>query len=208
MQRSDSGRQGQARDKGLLIKSALAPNLPSAVIADYGRLHQILINLLGNAVKFTAQGHVELTASYHDQTLHLEIADTGMGMTAEDLERIGQPFVQVGHDTTLHQQGSGLGLSIVFSLVELMGGHMSIASELGKGSQFRLTLPFPRATNDETRLTTEGTAAIRRDQSLTQYRILIVDDNKVNRSITAALLSKFDIDATVASSGREALNGK
>ena len=193
---------GRAAKKDLHLYSNYAPNLPKALIGDHGRLHQILINLLGNSVKFTEQGHITLRASYDNGTLTVAIEDTGVGMAAEDIERIGQPFVQVGSNNTHRQQGSGLGLSIVLSLAQSMGGDLKIQSEVGLGSCFTLHLPLAEASPQQSAKAAEGTAAIRRQQPLVGFNILVVDDDRINRSITSTLLTKLNVNATVVDSGR------
>ncbi|SDE35732.1 Signal transduction histidine kinase [Massilia sp. PDC64] len=141
----------KAEEKGLAFEYALAPDVPAAVTVDETRLRQVLLNLLGNAVKFTDRGTVSLRVSRLPSTagddacvrLHFEVADTGIGMSAQQLGRLFQPFEQVA-DMPRRAGGTGLGLAISQQLVHLMGGHIDVASEPGKGSTFRFELP-PRS---------------------------------------------------------------
>jgi signal transduction histidine kinase len=137
----------KAEEKGLALVFEAAPALPASVLADERRVCQVLLNLLGNAIKFTDHGSVALRVSAEAQgpsqvLLRLDVEDTGTGMRADDLERIFQPFQQVG-DAESRRGGTGLGLAITRALVKDMGGRVQVSSELGRGSRFRVELPLP-----------------------------------------------------------------
>jgi PAS domain S-box-containing protein len=131
--------QAAAKNVKLTVQSS-----PPDVVAwaDKSKVEQILLNLLSNAVKFTSEGAVTLDCALHDeQGVEITVTDTGVGIPSDQLERIFEPFVQVGPSNTLRHQGTGLGLAISRDLARAMGGDISVSSEIGKGSQFRLTLP-------------------------------------------------------------------
>ena len=137
----------KAEEKGLALVFDAAPDLPASVLADERRLCQVLLNLLGNAIKFTDEGTVALRVSAEPQgpsqvLLRLDVEDTGTGMRAEDLERIFLPFQQAG-DTESRRGGTGLGLAITRALRHDLGGQVQVSSELGRGSRFRVELPLP-----------------------------------------------------------------
>ena len=144
----------QAREKGLSLELELSPEIPSVVMGDAARLRQILVNLLGNALKFTPTGSVLLrvTVERRDaQEAHVRFAvtDTGIGVPLDKQNMIFQPFAQADGSMTRKYGGTGLGLSISMHLVELMGGRMGIASEPGKGSTFHFAIRFARAPGDQ-----------------------------------------------------------
>jgi PAS domain S-box-containing protein len=178
-----------------------AATLPEYVIGDEKRLRQILINLLGNAIKFTHQGHVALKVFRHEKSIHFRIEDTGLGIAKEDLGRIFLAFEQLGSHDSL--EGTGLGLAISKRLVDAMGGQIDVQSTLGKGSVFEVSLVLPSASSpskhkaDETEII--GYMGKTR-------RILIVDDNSDNLTMLSALLESLDFVIETASNGRECLD--
>ncbi|MBI3684416.1 MAG: response regulator [Acidobacteria bacterium] len=140
----------RARAKGLDFKCTAAENVPAYVVGDPGRLRQVLNNLLGNAIKFTERGKVSLHSkgtSENEQTvtLHFEVKDTGIGIAPEFKEKLFQSFSQADNSTTRKYGGTGLGLAISRQLVQMMGGEIGVASELGRGSTFEFTVVFERA---------------------------------------------------------------
>jgi len=201
----------KAEEKGLAFSHELAPGLPPTVTIDETRLRQVLLNLLGNAVKFTDGGGVSLRvlpASPHDvpedqATAHLrfEVADTGIGMSAQQLGRIFQPFEQV---TTAQRRegGTGLGLAISQQLVHLMGGNIDVVSEPGKGSTFWFEIAVPVATG--------GPVAVAPQQTPVAYegerkRLLVVDDVPQNRAMLLDLLQDAGFIVAAATNGLECL---
>ena len=140
----------KADAKRLVLGTVIAPDVPRRVVGDAGRLNQILVNLLGNAVKFTEKGRVVLRVSRADQAgtrLRFEVQDTGIGMAPPTLDRLFQPFTQADASTTRRFGGTGLGLAISRSLAGVLGGSLTARSTLGAGSTFRLDLPLPPATD-------------------------------------------------------------
>jgi signal transduction histidine kinase len=143
----------QARQKGLALELELSPEIPSVVTGDGGRLRQILVNLLGNALKFTPAGSVVLRVTVESRDaeeiqVRFAVTDTGIGIPLEKQSVIFQPFAQADGSMTRKYGGTGLGLSISKHLVELMGGRMGITSEPGKGSTFHFAVRFPRPTGE------------------------------------------------------------
>jgi PAS domain S-box-containing protein len=197
----------RARDKGIAFHyQALAP-LPVLIRADGKRLRQILMNLLSNAIKFTEQGEVVLRVDYAAECLRLEVCDTGIGIAAQDLERIFQPFQQAGGQA-YKTQGTGLGLSISRKLAALMGGRLQVESAPGQGSRFWVSLPLPPI--GETRIGQDAPArtrilGYRRVSGQPPCKILVVDDLAENRRIVIKMLEKLGFSLREAVDGEDAL---
>ena len=190
----------RAGQKGLELICDLADNVPHNVVGDPTRLRQVLLNLIGNAIKFTSTGEVVVSLAVEasdDTTATLQVAvrDSGIGIPSDKLDSIFEAFSQADTSTTRQHGGSGLGLSISSRLVELMGGHMSVDSEPGKGSTFRFTIVLGVDRQAVVPLSTEQLAG---------KQVLVVEDNAVNRGIFLRQLSRWGVNATVASSGEEA----
>jgi len=192
-----------AHRKRLELTVDIDEALPSAVRGDPARLRQILTNLGGNAVKFTSAGEVAVKVSVLEATalytlVRFEVRDTGIGIPADRIDKLFQPFTQVDASTTRQFGGTGLGLSIVRRLVELMGGECGVSSTLGSGSKFWFTLRFD-AAEKAVGLTAPTPLALK------NRRILVVDDNATNLKILSSQLVRCGIEATCAASGAEAL---
>ena len=194
----------QAHAKGLEVIALIDPGLPDLVRGDAGRLRQVLLNLGGNAVKFTQKGEVSIECKVAQKDdrgtlIRCEIRDTGMGIPASRVDALFTAFTQVDSSTTRRFGGTGLGLSIVKRLVELMGGEVGVSSEEGVGSTFWFTA----------RLGVAQEAAKARPAppiELRGQRIVIVDDNMTNRKVLLGQLSLCGMDAACASSADEALS--
>ncbi len=192
----------EAHNKGIELLLQYAPDAPRGVNADAGRLRQIMSNLLGNAVKFTHQGHVlvrvycELAAEQcRPQTvalLNFAVQDTGIGIHHEQLERIFEAFTQADASSTRHFGGSGLGLSICQQMISLMGGEMNVLSEVGKGSTFHFALPLPVVDIADPQNPPYPCADVART------RILAVDDNALNLRILAEQLDSLKVRYSMA----------
>jgi signal transduction histidine kinase len=196
----------KADQKRLAFVFDAAPGLPDAVLADERRLRQVLLNLLGNAIKFTDQGTITLRASAEPKgaqqvLLRLDVEDTGVGMQPEDLERIFEPFQQVG-DAQRRSNGTGLGLTITRALLNDMGGQVQVSSELGRGTRFRLELPLPLA--QPAQATPSQLPRVARYQGLPR-RVLVVDDVAENRTLMCDFLAKVGFEVAQASDGSELL---
>jgi signal transduction histidine kinase len=196
----------KADEKSLAFVFDAGVGLPEAVLADERRLRQVLLNLLGNAIKFTDNGTVSLRASGETRgpvqvLLRLDVEDTGVGMRPDDLERIFEPFEQVG-DVQRRSGGTGLGLAITRALVNDMGGQVQVSSEFGRGTRFRVELPL--------QLTQPAEAATRKVPGVVRYqgpvrRVLVVDDAAVNRALMCDFLTNAGFKVAQASDGSELL---
>jgi signal transduction histidine kinase/ligand-binding sensor domain-containing protein/CheY-like chemotaxis protein len=194
--------------KNLQFSLDLAPRLPQYIVLDMGKLRQVLINLLGNAIKFTDSGGVTLRAGAealpdNNWKLHFEVEDTGTGIPADKTETIFEAFAQAGH-SPVEQQGTGLGLAITRQFVQLMGGEISVESNPGKGSIFRFEIPAEAADVRELEQRVEGpiqqVVSLAADEP--EWRILIVEDVADNRLLLRSLLE------SVGFMVREAVNGE
>ena len=189
----------EAEAKGLLLTLSLDPKLPVWVRGDKNRLVQALGCLLANALKFTKAGGIKLTAQTQDSGLiSLEVADTGIGINKEQQALILAPFAQVDRSATKAQGGVGLGLTLAQRLARLMGGELTLTSPLGQGSRFVLTLPLPAASAPELPQPLEP-------PNLLGKRLLLVEDNQVNRKVMQKVLEKTQASVQEAVNGQEAV---
>lgn len=199
--------QVRADDKGLGFAVHCADGLPDHVLADENRLKQVLLNLLGNAVKYTEQGQISLHVSQHADTMCFEVSDTGPGIAEADQSRIFQAFYQTEAGIA-KGDGTGLGLAISHEYAKLMGGELSVKSQLGQGSVFTLRIPLRAAAGDTpTKPARRGHVTGLAAHSL-QARILIVDDQADNRELICQILSMAGFDSQsvrAVSSGRQAI---
>jgi two-component system sensor histidine kinase/response regulator len=194
----------RATNKHLLLDFDLTPDLPRYIYADEGKLRQVLINLLGNAVKFTVVGGVALRAAYHPDRLSIEVEDSGPGLTAEELTQIFRPFVQVASSQKAHE-GTGLGLSISYEFVRLMGGELRVSSVPDHGSVFSFDIPVTLSPADSVPTIPEARRVIGLEPNQPKYRLLIVDDRDTSRRLLVKLLAPLGFDVREAIDGREAL---
>ena len=193
--------EARASEKALTISVDLAPDVPAAVMLDSDRLRQILVNLIGNAVKFTDQGRVTLSVATAEdgQCLRFEVEDTGPGLDPEQCARLFQRFNQIDGATTRQHGGSGLGLAICKGLAEAMGGAVGVTSTPGAGSIFHLTLPLATVVADN------APAPAADIGSISGMRVLVVDDNATNRELARRILEAFGAEVAEADGGAEAL---
>lgn len=189
----------QARAKGLDFVYQAPAGLPDWVRADGKRVQQILINILGNAIKFTAEGQVTLRLAYSGEMARIEIADTGPGMSAEELARVFEPFER-GVTTGA---GTGLGLTIAKMLTDLMGGELRVSSQPGQGSCFSLKLFLPRLA--EGALAQQQRRAARIGFEGAARRVLVVDNEEADRQLLASVLEPLGFELRLAASGTAAL---
>ncbi len=216
------------RAKGLKVVGSILPGLPTFVRGDPDRLRQILANLLSNAIKFTDHGEIVLQLEMLEEEeesvlLGFEIRDTGIGIAPEAQAHIFEAFSQADYSTTRKHGGTGLGLAIVKQLVEVMGGEISFTSQPGKGSTFRLTVPFLKARHQqEPQSDIEGARSlplkdtnwqkievfpldIADNQTKFWGSVLVVEDNPINREVTMAMLENLNYHVAVVTNGREAI---
>jgi two-component system sensor histidine kinase/response regulator len=192
----------QAHKKGIELALFIDPAVPHSLCGDPGRLRQVLMNLIGNAIKFTPTGEVVLSitagaVTEDEASVHFEIRDTGIGISPEVQGLLFQPFSQADGSTSRKYGGTGLGLAISTQLVAATGGKIVISSELGKGSTFSFTAKFGR-------IIVSGEAAPK-PENLHGFRALIVDDNATNRLILYHQLSAWDVHSDVVENGPQAL---
>jgi len=194
----------RAHDKALELVVVVDEPVPDALVGDAGRLRQVLMNLIGNAVKFTEKGEVSVRVSLGSSDpqgvgLRFEVRDTGIGISPEALPRLFHAFVQADGSTTRRYGGTGLGLAISRQIVGLMGGTIEAESTLGSGSVFRFTARFVQRSADQSQW------AGRRRTELQGKRTLVVDDNATNREVLARSLQSNGMAVTCASDGPSAL---
>lgn len=189
----------QAADRGLAFGIHLGSELPAQVQGDERRIRQILINLIGNAIKFTPAGAVRLRVRYASQVMHVEVHDTGIGIGRVDIERIFEPFAQVDVGST--GAGAGLGLTISHTLAQLMGGELSASSEPGRGSVFHLRLFLPTAAPLPERPVAPAVCGYLGPRR----RILVVDDLPAQRECLMALLAPLGFLLECAHDGTSAI---
>ena len=199
--------QGQADAKSLLLRCDLALDLPRYVQGDPTRLRQILLNLLGNAIKFTDRGEVKLDASAVLTTggraaISFDISDTGPGIPADTLPRLFQKFEQADHSTTRRYGGTGLGLAICKELVELMDGVIGAESRIGEGSTFSFTLPLTVGAAP----LPDPLAAPRSERHAYRLRVLCAEDVRTNQIIVGTLIENMGHDIRIVENGLQALH--
>lgn len=206
--------QERIQNKGLIFNINLDAHLPQYVMGDPTRLRQVLINLIGNAIKFTDTGSITLNAApLPDQTIRFEVIDTGIGMSEQAQARLFKAFAQADDSITRKYGGTGLGLMLCKEIVEVLGGHIGVSSEEGKGSCFWFKLPLapaesqtqaPQLSADpaqKTTISTPNASAI-----LEGKRLLLVEDNPVNQMVASKLLQKLGTTPDIANNGQEALD--
>lgn len=201
-----------AKNKGLQIKLIVEPDLPGCIHADAGRVAQVMRNLVSNAIKFTAKGRIEIRAGYllsdTNPQLQICVTDSGIGLSEQDLQRLFKPFAQIETAMKRSQEGSGLGLVISKSLVELMGGVIDVESTAGRGSRFCFTLPLKpcQSTTQQSKL--EKTVQQPVHSPGGQHNpllVLLADDNSINRSFLSTWLKQTGAHVVEAINGKDAL---
>ena len=194
----------RAHEKNLELLYEIKPDVPDALVGDPVRLWEVIINLVGNAVKFTHKGEISIVVeteelSPENATLHFIVSDTGIGISADRQQSIFEPFVQADNSMTRQFGGTGLGLTISARLVQMMGGRIWVESEEVRGSRFHFTARFGR----------RNTSLARRAPSLrpnlSGLRVLVVDDNEANRRILMGILGHWRMEATEVEGGADAL---
>lgn len=191
----------QAEEKGLTIRLEVAEGLPETVLIDADRLRQVLLNLVGNAVKFTEAGEVRIEASYHDEALYVAVIDTGAGIAPELQAKLFQRFSQVDASATRSHGGTGLGLAICKGLVAAMGGEIGLTSEIGHGARFHFSIPAPKAATIVLPEDAETQLALP-----VGCRVLVADDNTANLDLVGAVLRGLGVEVTTAGDGQSAVD--
>ncbi|TWU41083.1 hybrid sensor histidine kinase/response regulator [Novipirellula artificiosorum] len=201
----------KAAEKSLELLCRVAPDVPNRLLGDPGRLRQILVNLIGNAIKFTENGNVFVDVNLCNEAaarpdhkadsstlwLRFQVADTGIGIPAEKLSSVLEAFTQADSSTTRRFGGTGLGLAISKQLIELMGGQLNVESEPNEGTTFWFVLPFRVAPKQQ--------APNPQLRNLSGTRVLVVDDNEVNRRILQEIFAVWGFEATLVDGGSSAI---
>ncbi len=195
-----------ARKKGLVVFTEISPNVPALGRGDALRVRQILLNLVGNAIKFTESGSVTLKLDYavepQGPALHFSVLDTGIGIPKSHLSSLFTPFTQVDSSTTRSYEGTGLGLAISKKLVDLLDGEIGVDSPAGQGSNFWFRIPFPEPAAPAVPAPESPAASSAPKPSL---RILLAEDNPVNQLVASKLLQKLGHSVTCAANGVQAV---
>jgi len=195
----------RADEKGLELLCEVAPEVPEVVRGDITRLRQVLLNLVGNAIKFTNQGEVAVkvrpeTEDEHGLLLHFTVSDTGIGIPEDKRELIFDPFAQADSSTTRKYGGTGLGLTISNRLVHMMGGRIWVESEEGRGSHFHFTVRLQIADRKEIKVGRSAPPEV-----LCGVKVLVVDDNRTNQRILEGMLKRWEMIPTCVGGGDQAL---
>jgi signal transduction histidine kinase/CheY-like chemotaxis protein len=200
----------RAKEKDLYIETIIDPAMPSHLNGDPGRIGQVLINLIGNAIKFTKAGKItvraDLVNASHEERVKVRfsVEDRGIGMSPEAKAKLFQPFTQADGSMSRRFGGTGLGLSISRSLVDMMKGEIGVESEEGKGSTFWFTCELKKVASMKPLATDDSTGSI--SLSPQHYRILVAEDNVVNQMVVMSHLKKMGFDAQAVANGKEVLH--
>jgi PAS domain S-box-containing protein len=194
-----------ARQKGLYLRGVVNPEIPEHLSGDANRLSQVLTNLIGNAIKFTDAGGVEVVIAQEKQTkkqvrLKISVTDTGIGVSKNSLDKLFKPFSQTHAAVERKSEGSGLGLAISKNLVDLMGGNIGVNTREGSGSTFWFTVQLLKPGESESNKPSKI------NKSKNNNRILLVEDNLLNQHLTTNILSREGYIADIASNGQEGVN--
>lgn len=199
-----------AGQKGIIVNFEQKHTSPRAVIGDPIRLKQILTNLIANALKFTQKGSITISLEWNDRkensSATIRVADTGIGIPADKVDKLFEKFTQVDSSTTRKFGGTGLGLAICKNLTSLMGGHIHAESVEGKGTTMVLEIPFELSSEPASNQTRPPFPTSDKNDSHAEIDVLLVDDNKINRHLGAIMLKRFACNVTVAEDGQEAID--
>ena len=196
----------RAQQNGLQLHTVLAESLPQRVFGDSVRIGQVLTNLVGNAIKFTPHGGIEVgleTDAQAPQMLHFWVKDSGIGIPAEKQKTIFEAFTQADNSTTRHYGGTGLGLTISSNLVHLMGGRIWLDSAPGVGSIFHFSLRLPVVQSTAAVVAAPASMAVSDEMSL---RVLLVEDHPINQMLAIKLMERAGHRVTLAQNGQEGLD--
>ncbi|MBN1123738.1 MAG: CBS domain-containing protein [Sedimentisphaerales bacterium] len=206
----DSILRPMAIQKGLEFEVVRCNDLPAVIRTDTARLRQCLMNLLNNAIKFTKQGHVYLNVSCllmdGQPFVQFAVEDTGIGIPAEHIEAIFDPYTRADHPEVRRQVGTGLGLSITRKLAVLLGGDLIVSSQPGKGSVFTLSIPGPPSVfNPENETQADNEKQSDQEETTLSGKILVVEDNPSNQMLFSLILKKLGLEVVIAAEGQEGL---
>ncbi|WP_394140867.1 transporter substrate-binding domain-containing protein [Vibrio chagasii] len=202
--------ESKADEKQLNLAMSIDPELDTPLLGDPLRLFQVILNLIGNAIKFTEKGSVSLAVDIVDSnerelTMKVCVADTGIGISDDNLHKLFQAFSQADTTTTRRFGGTGLGLNISQKLVNAMGSEITVESEFGQGSEFSFVVTFARTTNEELAQFKAQELQLDYQIEFKGQKILLVEDNELNQDLALAFFSRSKLDADLAENGKEAL---
>lgn len=199
----------QAKEKNIDVRLQVSKTVPASIIGDPTRLTQILINLIGNAIKFTSKGNVKILVDVvesHDEKIHLQfkVIDTGIGISKEKISEIFERFTQAKSDTSRIYGGTGLGLSIVKKLIELQSGTISVKSEKDNGSEFTFVIPYKKAEKQTTdsKINKENNSSFTFSET---SKILVVEDNLMNQKLAGFMLKDWGLKYDICNNGKLAI---
>jgi signal transduction histidine kinase/CheY-like chemotaxis protein len=200
----------RVKEKKLTISSQVDPSIPDTLIGDATRLTQILVNLIGNAIKFTQQGNVNIEVYNKEEldgkvTVGFKVSDTGIGIDKEKLTEVFERFNQGEDSITRNYGGTGLGLSIVKNLILLQHGNIEVSSEQGKGTTFNFYIPYGISAEQIQNVPALDVNHFK-DKNNMPWRVLVVDDNAINQSLMKHLLLQWNVDFDIVANGVEAVN--
>ncbi|MEA3352803.1 MAG: ATP-binding protein [Campylobacterota bacterium] len=196
----------RAESKGLKIELDQTSDFPRYIFSDQGKIRQIIINFLSNAVKYTNEGGIKVMLEVEDNYLHIEVSDSGVGIKEEDIDKVFDPFTQVGSSSS--KTGTGLGLTITKQFIELLGGTVGLESKVGEGSSFWAKIPFEKTSKEDvvSVIKEEEKEIIGLDQAQQDIKILIVEDQPENRLLLMSLLKILGLQVKEAVNGQEAVD--
>lgn len=196
----------RAQSKGLKIELDQSSDFPRFISSDPSKIRQIIINFLSNSVKYTNEGGIKVMLNADANVLHMEVSDTGVGISPDDLKKVFEPFVQVGEASG--KTGTGLGLAITKQFVELLNGEVGVESEVGKGSSFWAKIPYKDAKEDEVvkLVKKDSIEVIGLDESQKSIKVLMVEDHLDNRILLRSILNILGIEIKEAVNGQEAVD--
>ncbi|MFD0797513.1 ATP-binding protein [Maribacter chungangensis] len=199
-------------DKSVALKINITPNVPKVLVGDPSKLSQVLLNLLGNAIKFVEKGHIKLSVDLKEQKnetymLQFTVEDTGIGISQEQLGHIFESYKQAAQDTFRKYGGSGLGLSIVKEIIEKQGGSISVSSKLGEGTTFKFEIPFGKGNiHNIPKTKPKSVSTAKGKKLLGGTKILIFEDNELNQHLISEQLNKWDCITYVTEDPKEGLS--
>jgi len=195
----------QTKAKGLAFEVIKDKSVQDYYVGDKTRVSQIIYNLVSNAIKYTEKGCITLSVSYIDCNLIISCADTGQGISDENIDRLFDPYVRINEANNSHITGTGLGLSVVKKIIEVMNGEITVSSKVNEGSNFTVKLPLGVALNDENSLPVEESDVDDTPFEFNKICCLCVDDSKVNVNVMVSILNQMGIQAEDASCGKEGI---
>lgn len=191
--------------KQLDLNWSIAAEFPEHVISDGACIRQIILNLVGNAVKFTERGSIDITVTGTSEEIRLAVRDTGIGISDNEREQIFSPFVQASSASQTRVGGSGLGLSIVYRLVKLLGGSIEVESEVAVGSTFTVYLPIQPCSEAQVTKSIGQTTVAEDEWQHEDLNVLLADDNLINRTVANKMLQQLGCRVMEATDGHEAI---